>query len=439
MIKEYKESLENLKKLKKFFSEVEKTFKLIDNSKSESEKRVFTSQLKSFEKKLKEINSELKTSIGRIDFEKLLDPDKLESELMDSPERPDADKKMMTKGGKLFSLKDILPNELENETVKRLKKKRKEKEKEKKEKKNKKESSFYTKISSRLFSKISLKLLTKDSFAKMEEGLIKANLNYTPVGYVSIILMTTFLSFFLAGFLFFFFLFFNFTATLPIVSRAQETIDVRFLKTFWILIVVPVATFILMYLYPSLEQKSAETAIDTELPFATISMSAIAGSMMNPTKIFKILISTNEYPALKKEFTKMLNEINLYGYDLVSALKNTAKNSPSKKLSELLSGLGTTITSGGDLSGFFEERAETLLFNYRIAQERDSKTAETFMDIYISLLIAAPMILMLLLIIMKLSGLGITMSFLTISFLISLVVTIVNIIFLAFLHLKKNK
>ena len=437
MIKEYKESLENLKKLKKFFSEVKKNFKLIENSKSEAEKRVFTSQLKSFEKKLKEINSELKTSIGRINFEKLLDPETLENELVESSERPDADKKMMTKGGKIFSLKEILPDELENETVKRLKKKKKEKEA--KEKKNKKDSSFYTQISSRFFSKVSLKLLTKDSFAKMEDGLIKANLNYTPVGYISIILMTTFLSLFLAGFLFFFFLFFNFTATLPIVSRAQETIDVRFLKTFWILIVVPVATFILMYLYPSLEQKSAEIAIDTELPFATISMSAISGSMMNPARIFEILISTNEYPALKKEFTKMLNEINLYGYDLVSALKNTAKNSPSKKLSELLSGLGTTITSGGDLSGFFEERAETLLFNYRISQERDSKTAETFMDIYISLLIAAPMILMLLLIIMKLSGLGITMSFLTISLIISLVVTIVNIIFLAFLHLKKNK
>ena len=135
----------------------------------------------------------------------------------------------------------------------------------------------------------------------------------------------------------------------------------------------------------------------------------------------------------------MINEINLYGYDFVSALKNTSKNSPSKKLSELLNGLATTITSGGDLTNFFDERAETLLFNYRLEQERSSRTAETFMDIYISLLIAAPMILMLLMIIMKISGLGITMSFLTISLLISLVVIIVNIIFLAFLHLKKNK
>ncbi len=439
MIKEYKETKEALENLKRYFSEIKKTSKFLESSKSEAEKRIFESQMRSLEKKFKDANSEFRTFLGRIMFEKLLDPTEIEKELKEPSERPDADEKLISKGGRIFSLKEILPDELENQTVKRIKKRKKEKEKEIEKNKKKKDSSFYTKISSRFFSKISLKLLNKETFSEMEEELVKANLNYTPTGYISIILMTTFLSLFVGGFLFFFFLFFNFTAALPIISRAQEAIDVRFLKTFWILIVVPIVTFILMYVYPSLEKKSAETAINTELPFATISMSAISGSMMNPTRIFEILISTNEYPALKKEFTKMINEINIYGYDLVSALKNTAKNSPSKKLAELLSGLATTITSGGDLSNFFDERAETLLFEYRIAQERGSKTAETFMDIYISLLIAAPMILMLLLIIMKISGLGISMSFITLSFVVSLVVTVVNILFLAFLHLKKNK
>ncbi|PJC45668.1 hypothetical protein CO037_00280 [Candidatus Pacearchaeota archaeon CG_4_9_14_0_2_um_filter_30_8] len=439
MIKEYKQTRESLEKLKLVFLEIEKTSKFLEKAESEAEKRIFNSQMKSLDKKLKEANSEVKTFFGRIIFEKLLDPTEIERELKGSLESSDRDETMRTKGGKLFTLKEILPDDLENQTVKRIKKKKKEKDKEIEKQKHKKDSSYYTKISSRFFSKVSLKLMSKETFSKMEGELVKANLSYTSTGYVSIILMTTFLSLFVGGFLFFFFLFFNFSAALPIISRAQETIDVRFLKTFWILILVPIATFVLMYLYPSIEKKSAEIAIDSELPFATISMSAISGSMMNPARIFEILISTNEYPALKKEFVKMINEINLYGYDLVSALKNTAKNSPSKKLSELLIGLGTTITSGGDLAGFFEERAETLLFNYRIAQERSSKSAETFMDIYISLLIAAPMILMLLLIIMKISGLGITMSFLTISFLISLVVTIVNVIFLVFLHLKTNK
>ncbi len=438
MIEEYRQSLESIEKVKIAFAEVEKTSKFRDMSKSDSEKRIFDSHMKSLEKKFKDVLSEFKVFFDRILFEKLLDPTQIEKELDKDSLRPDSDSKLMTKGGKIFSLKEILPDELENETVKRIKKK-KQKEKEEELKKKKKDSSYYTKVSSRFFSKVSLKLLSKNSFAKMEDELLKANLNYTPVGYVSIILMTTFLSIFISGFIFLFFLFFNFSATLPIISRATQPINVRFFETFWILIVGPVATFAFMYVYPTLEKESASGAINAELPFATISMSAISGSMMDPVRIFEILIMTNEYPALKKEFIKMINEINLYGYDLVSALKNTAKNSPSKELSELLTGLATTITSGGDLAEFFDERSQTLLFNYKIAQEKASRSAETFMDIYISTLIAAPMILMLLLIIMKISGLGVSMSFLSISFVISLVVSVVNIIFLAFLQMKGNK
>jgi flagellar protein FlaJ len=438
MIEEYKQALESIQKLKIAFAEIEKTSKFREMSKSDSEKRIFDSQMKSLEKKLKDVLSEFKVFFGRILFVKLLDPNELERELNDSPERPDSEAKIMTKGGKVFSLKEILPDELENETVKRIKKRR-QKEKENAAKKRKKDSSYYTKVSSRFFSRVSLKLLSKNSFSKLQDQLIKANLNYTPVGYISIILMTTFLSVFVSGFIFLYFLFFNFTAALPIISRATEPINVRFFETFWILLVGPVATFAFMYIYPTLEKESASNAINAELPFATISMSAISGSMMDPVRIFEILIMTNEYPALKKEFTKMINEINLYGYDLVSALKDTSKNSPSKDLSELLTGLATTITSGGDLAEFFDERAQTLLFNYKITQEKSARSAETFMDIYISTLIAAPMILMLLLMIMKISGLGVSMSFLSMSLIISLVVAVVNVLFLAFLQMKRSK
>lgn len=437
MIDEYKESKASLERLKIVFRELEKTLKFSERSEDDSQKRIFESQVKSLEKKFLSSVSEFKVLFNRIIFSKILDPNELEKELGDSSEKLEFDEKLRSKGGRLFGLKEILPNELENETVKRIRSKKKEKEIQAKKEKSK-DSSYYTKISSRFFSKFSLKLLSNESFSKMQDQLIKANLNYTPVGYVSIIMMTTFLSIFVAGFIFFFFLFFNFTAAYPIISRAAESIDVRFMSTFWILIAVPVITFFLMYIYPSLEKEGTSNAIDTELPFATISMAAIAGSMMNPTRIFEIIISTNEYPALRKEFIKMINEIHVYGYDLVSALKNTSKNSSSKMLSELLNGLATTINSGGNLADFFNERAETLLFNYRITQEKSSRTAETFMDIYISLLIAAPMILMLLMIIMKLSGLGITMSFLGIALTIILVVTVVNILFLAFLQMRRN-
>jgi flagellar protein FlaJ len=166
-------------------------------------------------------------------------------------------------------------------------------------------------------------------------------------------------------------------------------------------------------------------------------MAAISESMIEPSKIFSIIITTKEYTYLEREYTKLMNEINVYGYDLVSALRNTALNSPSKKLTDLLNGLATTINSGGDLTDFFNKRAQTLLFEYRIEREKNTKTAETFMDVYISIVIAAPMVLMLLLMMMKVSGLGIALGTSSITLMMVLGVSIINIAFISFLHLRK--
>jgi len=344
---------------------------------------------------------------------------------------------LRTRGGKIYPLSEMRAKKLEKQTFKRLKSDRKKKELEK-NKPKKGKNSGYSEISSRFFSGISKKLLGNESFQRLERDLIKANLDYAPTGYVSMILFTTVLSIMVGGCLFLFFLFFNVEATVPFITRTIDTLDIRFFKVFWIILVIPVGTFALMYIYPSMEKKSAEAKINVELPFASIHMSAISGSMINPVKIFDIIISTHEYPAIQREFTKILNDINVYGADLVSALKNGAKNTSSKKLSELLNGLSTTINSGGDLVKFFEKRSQTLLFEYKLEQEKSAKAAETFMDIYISVVIAAPMVLMLLLMMMKISGLGLSISVSAITLIMVLGVTMINIVFISFLHLKKS-
>lgn len=418
---------------KKIIFEIEKNKKRLNELINSEEKMLVENQLKSLQNNLKIINQKVGDSLKNLTFSTALEIEKKLPKEKIKDEKDESTKKFASKGGKVFDLKQISPRGLEKETIRRLKKTEEES-----KKKKQKDKSTYSQIASKFFSKSSRKFLGQKTFQKMEDDLMKANLNFTPRGYVSVIFLTTFLSILAAGFLFLFFLFFNFGATLPIITRAVEPLTERFMKVVWILFLVPIGTFLMMYVYPSLERKAAGESIDRELPFATIHMAAISSSMINPINIFRIISSTKEYPALDKEFTKMINEINIYGYDLVSALKNTAKNSPSKRLSELLNGLATTINSGGDLPKFFEKRSETLLFNYRIRQQKESKSAETFMDIYISIVIAAPMILMLLMMIMKISGLGIAMSIGLISLLMILGVTIVNAIFLTFLHLKKS-
>lgn len=326
----------------------------------------------------------------------------------------------------------IQPDDLESLTIERMKKG------EKKVKKVKeKRPSSYIKFASKFFHKTSMDLIEKGHFTSLKRDLVKANMEFVPAAYVSVIFFTTLLSVAVAFFITLFFLFFSLSALPPFIGRAQEAFLSRFIKVIWIMIFVPAGTFALTYLYPTMERRSTEGKINQELPFAVIHMSSISSSMIEPSKIFKIISATKEYPYLEKEFTKLQNEINVYGYDLVTALKNRSLNSPSKKLSELFNGLSTTITSGGDLPEFFEKRAQTLLFEHKLEREKQGKANETFMDIYISVVIAAPMILMLLLMMMRISGLGISLSTGIITLIMVLGVLVVNIFFLTFLHLKR--
>jgi len=443
-----KKQREILKEMNKYASEV------LENKYDGGEKALISKKNDELKEKLKINNSEILEKLKKINLYNKLEntekdisnketsKNKTPSKKEDSSKKEEIynfreDLSLTSKGGRTYSFKELVVKGLEKETIRRL---RESKKKISKIDKNKlKQKSRYSETASKFFSKFSKKLLGQESFKKLESDLVKANLDYSPTGYISFILFTTLLSFIVGGFLFLFFLFFNLEASAPFLTRTTETINVRFLKVFWLLFVVPIGTFLVMYIYPSLEKKSAEFKIETELPFATIHMAAISGSMINPVKIFEILILTKEYAALEKEFTKLINEINIYGSDFVSALKNTANNTPSKKLAELLNGLATTINSGGDLPTFFEKRSETLLFDHRLQREKAAKASETFMDIYISIVIAAPMILMLLLMMMKISGLGLGASVSMITLVMVLGVVIINFIFLTFLHLKKNQ
>ena len=409
---------------KNIIQEIAPLSKILERTNDDEERTFISSQMNSLKKYLKKTNEEILKELDKISLIRTLPSPAIQRKPI---------KQIPIKlSPKIKPSKKTKLTELEKETLKRLKK-RKEKIKEQKMKKQSK----YVKIASRIFSKLSISLADKNMFKTMRRDLIKADLQFIPTNYISVILFTTFLSAIAGVFIFFFFLFFNISATLPIIIPVDEEITSRILKVFWILFAVPLGTFLFAYLYPSLEKRSVETKIEQELPFATINMSAISGSMIEPSQIFKIIILTKEYPLLEKKFTKLINEVNVYGYDLASSLKNMASNSPGTKLAELFNGIAVTITSGGNLPEFFSKRTSSLLFEHKLEREKQTRSAETFMDIYISVVIAAPMILMILLMMMKISGLGISLSTSMITLIMVLSITMINILFLTFLHLKQ--
>ena len=296
----------------------------------------------------------------------------------------------------------------------------------------------YAKISNRFFKKFSNSLVNKGYFSKLNFGLRKIGSPFILNTYLSMMFFSMLMVFLLAIFVYALSLFFHFSINLPFLIPSEEAVYLRALKNIWILIIFPALTFVSFYYYPLSEEKALKSKINQELPFVTIYMSAIATSGVSPVNIFKIVSAGGEYPSTQREINRLLNQVNFYGYDLGTALKNSARRSPSKKLAELFNGLSTAISSGGDLKRFLNKHSESLLFDYRLERESYTKTAETFMNLYISISIAAPMILMILFVMINMTGMSFYgLSNTVMSFLIIFGIAILNLIFLIFLHLRQ--
>jgi Flp pilus assembly protein TadB len=275
-------------------------------------------------------------------------------------------------------------------------------------------------LSNRFFRKSAEKMMP---FMKGFVRNIKmANLSVLPSTYIAMMFLFTFFSIFLG------------------IGAYGVLLILGYWNYFWVILAVPLLTFAGFYMYPQSESSTVQKAIAYELPFATIHMTAIAGSDIEPSKIFQIISDSKEYPNVGREMQKIIVLIRLYGYDLVTALKNVAARTSNSKLAELYGGLATNISSGGQLKSYLEKKAESYLLDYRLERRKYIDLASTFMDIYISILIAAPMVLMLMFIVMNVAGLGFEGVSIDLLLLISIIaIVIVNILFLIAINLKQPK
>ncbi len=323
---------------------------------------------------------------------------------------------------------------LEKETIKRLRKIKKE---------NKKKKIIkpkpYVKASNQMFFNYAQRLSKNKFFDKVKTSLEKTNMQYTTEGYLSVIFFNTFLSAIFGVLLYILLLFLKINSSDMSISFSTNGILMKSIELFPIIFLLPIVVFFISYFYPSSEADSEREKINQELPFVIGDLNSVAESLVNPANMFRIIINTKEYPSTKKEFIKLINEIDGYGLDLISALKIIAKKSPSKELAEILNGLATTISTGGNLTEFLRGKSKKLILEYKLRRKRFTKFAGSFMEIYISLILAAPMILMLLLIMMRISNFGLKFSVSSITIMVVSVVSVMNIFSVIFLNVKTSR
>ncbi len=237
------------------------------------------------------------------------------------------------------------------------------------------QSSKYGKLANRFVEPLTMFLTKKypDLFESLMKSLKLVNLNMLSKTYISVIIFSSLISW----------VFFTLLFTL-ILYNIVAGIGIG--------IVMFILTIIFVYYYPSSMIGARKKKIKDELPFAIVHMAAVAGSGTQPINIFKLLVESQEYVEIAKEIKKILNYVNVFGYNLSTALKNVADTTPSYEFRELLNGIISTIETGGDLRSYLDSKAIDSLATYKLDRQRYVETLATYSDIYTGILVAAPLL-----------------------------------------------
>lgn len=156
-------------------------------------------------------------------------------------------------------------------------------------------------------------------------------------------------------------------------------------------ILLALVTFGILVLYPYQKMLSTRKSIDVNLPFALSHMAAIAESGVPPYMIFKLLSKFDEYGEIAREMKVLVRNMDTFGIDPLTAIRNLADKTPSNEFRQTLLGIVSATESGGDVKSYIKNAGEQALFDWKLKREKFMQQLSAYAEFYTGILIAAPL------------------------------------------------
>jgi len=163
---------------------------------------------------------------------------------------------------------------------------------------------------------------------------------------------------------------------------------------------------IAFYFYPAYRGDKLKRELEDELPFTTGYMAILTAAGVSPEKVFQSLSSLSVPLAVSAESKDIIRNINLFGSDVISALEEASRKTPSEKFREMLEGFISVIHSGGNLASYLREKSKQYMRLKRINLKKYSDTLSILSEFYVALLITGPLLLVIMLAVIATLGGG---------------------------------
>ncbi len=232
-------------------------------------------------------------------------------------------------------------------------------------------------------------------FSDLGPSMQKAGLKISLHSYVSLMVLLSGISF-VAGF----------SATLTVALILALPVLLTVLFAFGISILSGALVFGVLYGIPSFLTTSRRKRMDLELPYVTTHLSILAQAGMPPARMFKLLEDSRTTPQVASEANEIVRDVEILGSDIITALEAERTRSPSKVFAEILEGLVATIRSGGNMKGYLLDATRAMMDLRRVAAKQLIETLAAFAEVYVTLLIVFPLLIIVMFSVMALIGGG---------------------------------
>lgn len=194
------------------------------------------------------------------------------------------------------------------------------------------------------------------------------------------------------------------TITVALILAMPLVLTVPF--AFGVSILLAALVFGLLYGLPGFLATSRRRKMDLELPYVTTHMSILASAGMPPARMFKLLEDSRTTPEVASEANEIVRDIEILGDDIITALESERQRSPSRVFGEILEGLVATIRSGGNMKGYLQDATRMMMDLRRIAAKQLIETLASFAEMYVTLLVVFPLLMIVMFSVMALIGGG---------------------------------
>ncbi|MEM0493488.1 MAG: type II secretion system F family protein [Candidatus Thermoplasmatota archaeon] len=209
----------------------------------------------------------------------------------------------------------------------------------------------------------------------IQEKLRMANMKYTPSVFYATIIITDILTFIIS---------------LIIYSIIFSIILANEAWLFYTLGLTGLTTglsIIMFFFVMNSKISSRKAQINRELPFVLSELSILASTGLTPIKIMRHMAQRSGEPAMTSEFKKIISKVDVEGKDIITAISETAKETPSSLFRETLWDLCNMIHQGGDLDAYLRSKADITLQIKRDIQKEFIEKLATYSEIYSSLVL----------------------------------------------------